>query len=1065
MKNFTLVHETPSHFVLHNGVSHFHVAKNGISEPTAIKIRALAKGGKPLDAPSWTKKTDSEPGGSAYYGDITTGNAGMGDVKAADAGIPSDSIQNYNAQNYDEGGKVQPRNPAAETPPNPDAYQATPLPQDQEKKDNKLKKVEVNMDASEFDNFAGGGNVTSPTKTSTETGGSSPGGASTGGVGSGLGGAGTGGAATGGASTGGAGTITQTASGSSKAKSNISDVGGSTHAGNTTSGKGPGSPGIGGKGSGPQGGGGAAPDEPKNFAQGGKLDANARSHIAPHNFALPGRRYPIEDVNHARNALARVAQHGTPEEKARVALAVHSKYPGIHQQLADGGEVSPTHTATETGGSSPGGASTGGVGSGIGGAGTGGAATGGASTGGAGTLTITVSGKTKLAKGAINISNIGGRTDAGNTTSGDGPGAVGTGGSGKGSPGGNGATPDQPPKMSQGGQIQKYWDGTADVEPTPTPSPQDSQDKSNELANVSQSFNSATHNGIQKKAQGGSIQNETQDQAIKRYADGNPATLSKGGVAHTHHNAGKNQLHFHFYDGGNVPTQLDEYEQQSPANGTPLDNYVKLANGGSPTNEIVGDDVPVTASKLESAYGPEDDSAKLASAAQDVQQGTDSQNNMISAADKDSTTSPAAAPSSVPSPTDSSSSISVPPEQQISAVPKPLPPSADQNPNMLSDFDKNLAMEKQGIEEGAAAQSQGFKSTAQAIGENQLQQKAIQDEYKFAADNLTIQNDNLLNQVASQKIDPNHFWNSKTAGGKIAATIGLLLGGIGGGLNGTNQNQALAMLQTHVQNDIEAQKNDQSNKLNLYKIGLERYRDERSAQQFATMQSNALLQGTLQKIAAQTGNTQAQASAKQMMGQLGLQNASIRSELAMKQAAMNIMNGPAQPAGGVNPNNLRILVNSGVIPKEEVPTAMKEYGDYNKLSDTLDHTDQVFKQASQNANYTQRLANSLPLGSHLPTVRDSSKAYEAITNAWLGNITKDTEGRVTPTDVDLMRTSLPQAGDPPALQQTKLNNIKDMIRDKYSFPTLTANRLLHPNDPVATSNATRQKRFTEGPPK
>lgn len=41
------------------------------------------------------------------------------------------------------------------------------------------------------------------------------------------------------------------------------------------------------------------------------------------------RSYPIEDKNHARNALARVSQHGTPEQKARVRAAVHKKYPGI----------------------------------------------------------------------------------------------------------------------------------------------------------------------------------------------------------------------------------------------------------------------------------------------------------------------------------------------------------------------------------------------------------------------------------------------------------------------------------------------------------------------------------------------------------------------------------------------------------------------------------------------------------------------------------------------------------------------------------------------------------------
>ena len=45
--------------------------------------------------------------------------------------------------------------------------------------------------------------------------------------------------------------------------------------------------------------------------------------------ALPGRRYPIADASHARNALARVSQFGTASEKARVRGAAHRKFPAI----------------------------------------------------------------------------------------------------------------------------------------------------------------------------------------------------------------------------------------------------------------------------------------------------------------------------------------------------------------------------------------------------------------------------------------------------------------------------------------------------------------------------------------------------------------------------------------------------------------------------------------------------------------------------------------------------------------------------------------------------------------
>lgn len=59
------------------------------------------------------------------------------------------------------------------------------------------------------------------------------------------------------------------------------------------------------------------------------LTGKARRALPSSAFALPGRRYPIHDENHARNALARVAEYGTPEEKAKVRAAVKRRYPNI----------------------------------------------------------------------------------------------------------------------------------------------------------------------------------------------------------------------------------------------------------------------------------------------------------------------------------------------------------------------------------------------------------------------------------------------------------------------------------------------------------------------------------------------------------------------------------------------------------------------------------------------------------------------------------------------------------------------------------------------------------------
>lgn len=59
-----------------------------------------------------------------------------------------------------------------------------------------------------------------------------------------------------------------------------------------------------------------------------KLTTKKRNSLSKKSFAEPGKRaYPINDRTHAANALARVSQHGTPAEKAKVRAAVHKKYP------------------------------------------------------------------------------------------------------------------------------------------------------------------------------------------------------------------------------------------------------------------------------------------------------------------------------------------------------------------------------------------------------------------------------------------------------------------------------------------------------------------------------------------------------------------------------------------------------------------------------------------------------------------------------------------------------------------------------------------------------------------
>jgi len=70
-----------------------------------------------------------------------------------------------------------------------------------------------------------------------------------------------------------------------------------------------------------------------------RLTYKGRERMKKSEFAVPAEKtknnpsgkgaYPIEDAAHARDALARVAADGTPEEKAEVRRKVDERYPGI----------------------------------------------------------------------------------------------------------------------------------------------------------------------------------------------------------------------------------------------------------------------------------------------------------------------------------------------------------------------------------------------------------------------------------------------------------------------------------------------------------------------------------------------------------------------------------------------------------------------------------------------------------------------------------------------------------------------------------------------------------------
>ena len=61
-----------------------------------------------------------------------------------------------------------------------------------------------------------------------------------------------------------------------------------------------------------------------------KLTYKKRKRMKQGSFALEKeKKYPINDISHARNALARVSAHGNAKEKYEVRREVFARYPSL----------------------------------------------------------------------------------------------------------------------------------------------------------------------------------------------------------------------------------------------------------------------------------------------------------------------------------------------------------------------------------------------------------------------------------------------------------------------------------------------------------------------------------------------------------------------------------------------------------------------------------------------------------------------------------------------------------------------------------------------------------------
>lgn len=163
---------------------------------------------------------------------------------------------------------------------------------------------------------------------------------------------------------------------------------------------------------------------------------------------------------------------------------------------------------------------------------------------------------------------------------------------------------------------------------------------------------------------------------------------------------------------------------------------------------------------------------------------------------------------------------------------------------------------------------------------NQRQQQLFneaQERYKA----VTANQEGLANDIANGKIDASRWWDSRSTGQKVSATIGMILGGIGAGMTG-GPNQALDIIQNSISRDIDAQKANLGKKQSLLSAYVQQGHDIQDAMKLAAAHELAAVEGQMRAATARYSALETAPAAQSITAQLKLKGVQMRHEVATR---------------------------------------------------------------------------------------------------------------------------------------------------------------------------------------
>lgn len=286
--------------------------------------------------------------------------------------------------------------------------------------------------------------------------------------------------------------------------------------------------------------------------------------------------------------------------------------------------------------------------------------------------------------------------------------------------------------------------------------------------------------------------------------------------------------------------------------------------------------------------------------------------------------------------------------------------------------------------------------------------------------------DQIVKDIADNKIDPKQYWHNASTGQKISAGVAMVLGGLSQGLLRSNVNPGFAAIEDTINKDIDAQKSELGKKQSLLGDNLRMQGNLMAADQATRLHANSILQGQLQKTALDSGNPIVMAKAQEAVAHLKLQAIPMIQGVAMNQTRMQVLG--ALQKGDVSQQDPAKFVQWVVPP----PQQKAVFGEIERAQDTRRMSKNImdtFDQASKEVHGLQGVEQAATLGHYRATAVGG--LHQALQPTF-----KDLEGTVRQAAMDnTFENVSPTPFDTASRIKEKRGFLENYLKSKASAPT------------------------------